>query len=472
MPTVAYIGAQQVLALISICNRDYVIQGWHGALLTMAIVLAAIFFNTTAVGKLPVLEGLAVVLHVFGFFAFIVILWVMGSRADAKETFTVFKDDNNWGSVGLATLIAMVAPATTYLGGDSAVHLSEELKDASYVLPRAMASAAVINYVLGFVTTVTLMFNLGSVKDDLADPSAQPWVAIIYRITGSKPATIVLIIIMIVMYFFCAVNQVTTSSRQVFAFARDKGLPFHRFLSKVRPGSGVPANAVYVTLVFTCLLALVQIGSIVAFNIVLTISSTGLFTSYICCIACVLRKRIVGEQFPASKFSLGKFGFFINIFAICFLCLAYVFLFFPSVPNPDPASMNWGILIYGVAVLFAIGYYFFIARHVYEGPVSKIDGRKPSLCLRHLLTRVPFCLGTLRTLADAARHARLDRYASSTAGTVPKLSWDARCSGNRAYQSIKSSLQHFKLLEPPPRSLVIRRIPERLGVRVPTAGSL
>ena len=104
------------------------------------------------------------------------------------------------------------------------------------------------------------MFNLGDIDKDLSDPSFQPWVAIILRITGSKAATIVLLIVMIVMYFFCAVNQVTTSSRQVFAFARDKGLPFHRFLSKVRPDSGVPANAVYVTLVFTCLLALIQIG--------------------------------------------------------------------------------------------------------------------------------------------------------------------------------------------------------------------
>ena len=199
MPTVAYVGAQQVMALIAVCDPNYVIQGWHGALLTMAFVLAAIFFNTSAIGKLPILEGLAVVLHVCGFFAFIVILWVMGPRADAKRTFTVFKDDNNWGSVGLATLIGMVGPATTYLGGDSAVHLAEELKDASYVLPRAMASAAVVNYVLGFLTTVTLMFNLGSVAEDINDPSGQPWVAIVYRITDSKPATIVLLVVMIIM---------------------------------------------------------------------------------------------------------------------------------------------------------------------------------------------------------------------------------------------------------------------------------
>jgi choline transport protein len=126
-------------------SPDYVIKGWHGALLTIAYVSSAILFNTSAIGKMPILEGLAVVLHIFGFFAFLVVFWVMGPRAPAEKTFTTFADDNNWGSLGLATLIGMVGPSTTYLGSDSAVHLSEELKDASYVLPRAMFSAAIIN---------------------------------------------------------------------------------------------------------------------------------------------------------------------------------------------------------------------------------------------------------------------------------------------------------------------------------------
>ena len=237
----------------------------------------------------------------------------------------------------------MVGPSSTYVGGDSAVHLSEELKDASYILPRAMISAAVITYVLGFVTTVTLMFNLGSITEDLADPSGQPWVAIIYRITGSKGATIVLLLVMIVMFFFCAVNQVTTSSRQVFALARDKGLPCHEFLARVRPKSGVPVNSVYDTLVFTCLIALIQVGSTVAFNIVLSVSGTGLFTSYITCIACVLIRRLRGEPLPASKLKLGTWGNVVNVLALCFLTLAFVFLFFPAVPHPDAATMNWAV---------------------------------------------------------------------------------------------------------------------------------
>jgi hypothetical protein len=66
---------------------------------------------------------------------------------------------------------------------------------------------------------------------------------------------------------------------------------------------------------------------------------------------------IKGEVFPASEFHLGNWGYFIDAFAIGFLALAFVFLFFPAVPNPLPMDMNWGILTYGVAVLFASGHY-------------------------------------------------------------------------------------------------------------------
>ncbi len=58
----------------------------------MAIVVAAIFFNTATIGKLPILEGLAVVLHVFGFFAFIVIIvsaTTFQLRRTAKQTLAV-----------------------------------------------------------------------------------------------------------------------------------------------------------------------------------------------------------------------------------------------------------------------------------------------------------------------------------------------------------------------------------------------
>ena len=79
-----------------------------------------------------------------------------------------------------------------------------------------------------------------------------------------------------------------------------------------------------------------------------------------------------GEEFPASKFSLGVWGYFVNVSAMCFLALAFVFLFFPATPRPAPVDMNWGVLIYGCFVLFALGYYFLKGRYEYEGPVHYV----------------------------------------------------------------------------------------------------
>lgn len=53
--------------------------------------------------------------------------------------------------VGLACLVGMLTPTTAFLGADAAVHMAEELKNASKTLPRAMIWTSVVNGGMGFV---------------------------------------------------------------------------------------------------------------------------------------------------------------------------------------------------------------------------------------------------------------------------------------------------------------------------------
>ena len=233
MATTGLIAGQQFEALIVLADPTFVIKGWHGFLFTIAVTVFAIVCNTILIRKLPLLEGMFLILHVAGFFAFLVVLWVMAPRSPAKEVFTAFEDKNNWGSKGLATLVGILGPVITLIGSDSACHLSEELKDASWSLPRSMVATAVCNYILGFIMTITLVFTIGDVDTVLATPTLQPYVAVLQNATQSLAATATLTTVMAVMLVFCAVNLVTTSSRQLYAFARDGGLPFSAFLSRV-----------------------------------------------------------------------------------------------------------------------------------------------------------------------------------------------------------------------------------------------
>lgn len=83
----------------------------------------------------------------------------------------------------------------------------------------------------------------------------------------------------------------------MFAFARDDGLPFSKWLGtvsdhsdcyvhsllirwsslKVNPHFHVPANAIVATAIFVCIVSLINIGSTVAFNAVLSLASNAVY---------------------------------------------------------------------------------------------------------------------------------------------------------------------------------------------------
>lgn len=216
-------------------NPSYVIKGWHGTLMAISIIVLSIVWNTLLIKKLPLMEGVALVLHVFGFFAFIVVLWVMGPRSDVKDTFTKFEDPSGWGNRGLAILVGLLGPILTIGGSDLAVHLAEEVKDAAYTSPRAMVATSLVNYVLGFTMTVTIFCTLGSDLDSILNtPLGQPWIQILMNATGSKVATNIMTVAVCIMLLFCCINQLTAASRQLWSFARDDGLPCSGWLAHVR----------------------------------------------------------------------------------------------------------------------------------------------------------------------------------------------------------------------------------------------
>lgn len=79
-----------------------------------------------------------------------------------------------------------------------------------------------------------------------------------------------------------AVSNVATASRQMFAFARDRGLPAADFLSHVRPGWDIPLNSILISLCITALLSLINLGSTVAFNAIISIGVVSLLSSCKC----------------------------------------------------------------------------------------------------------------------------------------------------------------------------------------------
>ena len=114
------------------------------------------------------------------------------------------------------------------------VRAAEEIKDASRVLPLGMMWTLVLNGLTGFIMIITFAFCAGDLTSISTSASGFPFIQVFYNSTGSPAGTIVMTCLLALMALCSTISNVATASRQMFAFARDHGLPFAHFLSDVR----------------------------------------------------------------------------------------------------------------------------------------------------------------------------------------------------------------------------------------------
>jgi choline transport protein len=203
-------------------------------------------------------------------------------------------------------------------------------------------------------------------------PRCTPKQSVTNNLTGNVGAS-VLSALVIVMAMFCNLSITATASRQLFAFARDQGVPFASWFANVRPGWDVPVNSIIVSFVVSCLLSIINIGSTIALNNITSLSLCAIISSYLVSIGLVFWRRITNRPLLPAPFTLSKpIGLVLNAVSLAFLMIAFVFSFFPGTNNPNAEQMNWAILIYGAVMVFALMHYFISARHVYDGPVEYV----------------------------------------------------------------------------------------------------
>ncbi|KAL9527814.1 putative amino acid/polyamine transporter [Sphaerulina musiva] len=365
--------ATQVQGLIILNDSTYVPQRWHGVLLTIAAASVAVLFNTVFARKLPLLEGLMLIILICGFFAILIPLWVFAPRQSNSAVWTDFTQTAEWPSMGVATLVALTGPIYALIGPDSAVHMSEEVRDASLTIPLAMISTLVLNGLTGLVMAITFVYCIGPIDAALLPQYNFAFIGTFYNATQSRAGATVMTCIITTLTLCSAIGNLATGSRQIFAFARDQGLPFAKVLSYVQPGWDIPLNAVVFCFVSTALLSLINLGSIVAFNAILSLGVVALLTSYLTSMGCILIKRVRGEELLPRRFDLGvPLGWFTNVVGLIYIMLAYIFAFFPLYNNPMLETMNWASCVYGGVGVVATVYYIFYARHVYVPPVSRL----------------------------------------------------------------------------------------------------
>lgn len=248
--------------------------------------------------------------------------------------------------------------------------MSEEVRNAGRYVPAAIFWSYVVNGTMAIIFLVTYLFAIDSVDNALNDPSGYPFIYV-FREAVSTPGVNALTILVLVIVIAGNISFNTSTARQTFAFARDNGLPFSKWISHVK--NEIPVNSIILTCIITMLLSLINIGSSVAFNAIISLQIVALMMTYSCSIACVLYRRIFYPKLlPHARWSLGRWGIFVNIIGLAFT----TFMFFWSLwPNSIPVTahnFNWSVVIFVAIFLLCVVMYIVEAKKVYVGPVTTV----------------------------------------------------------------------------------------------------
>lgn len=91
----------------------------------------------------------------------------------------------------------------------------------------------ILNGLTCFIIVLTFCFGISNIEAAVNNPTGQPYIQALFSATESRAGGTVMAVILIVMTLWSTIGNVAIASRQMFACAHDRGLPFASFLSHV-----------------------------------------------------------------------------------------------------------------------------------------------------------------------------------------------------------------------------------------------
>ncbi|KAI0440433.1 amino acid permease-domain-containing protein [Xylaria telfairii] len=370
----AFAAGLQIQSLIIVNDDNYVPTRWQALLFYWAILAFAGALNIWGTKLIPQVNLVSGIIHIAAFVGIIVTLGVLASKNTSSFVFTEVVNTSGWDSDAVSWLVGLQSAVYPFLGYDAACHLSEELPHASLNVPRAMIGSVVLNGLMGFAYCIVLLYSAGSLESLLGTPTGFPYMQIYLDATHSRAGTTVMALTLVIIAITATIAGVTSTSRTLWAFARDKATPFGSYLSFVNAATQIPINAVVLVMALQALLGLIYLGNSTAFNAILSIAIIGLYLSYGLPIVYML---VYGRFKKLTNPDFGPFrlhpllGILANVISIVWITVAVIFSTFPTKIPATPENMNYSTVVLAGWMAFGMTYYFWAGRHKFQVPITE-----------------------------------------------------------------------------------------------------
>jgi amino acid transporter len=345
--------------------------------ITFTVIAALqLTLNLLNVNLLAKLNTLSAWWHMGGVVLIVVILVVVPTDHQSVEfvfTETInnsgFSDSAFWFVFGLGLLMSQY----TVTGYDASAHMSEETRSASRATAWGMVMSVIVSVIFGFVLLVAVTFAVPDVQG-VIDAGGNAVVYIWAEATNEAWAEFMLIIVVIAQ-LFCGTASMTSASRMMFAFARDRAVPGSRLWRRVARNR-VPVNAVIAIAVSAWALMIPTLANgVVGYAVGTSIAVIGLYIAF--GLPIILRIR-AGKRFEAGAWSLGGHYRWISTIAVLWIIAVCILFLLPISPSGVPGaedfaweSVNYAPITVGGALILFGGWYLVSARRWFTGPVRE-----------------------------------------------------------------------------------------------------
>ncbi|CUM65853.1 uncharacterized protein PRCAT00003502001 [Priceomyces carsonii] len=365
--------ASAVLATASIgSNNSFEITNAMIFAVTVLTIITHIIGSCIASGFIARLQSFAIFANMTLILIFIISLPAgTDNRNDAEFIFGNLDNMTTWPIGWVFFLNGWMGSVWSIGAFDSCVHMSEEAKDSARSVPIGIIGSISACWILGFVIMIVIAACINPdissvVESDLGLPMAQ----LIYDCLGKKWAIAIMSIIIFCQWLI-GVSILTAASRQIWAFSRDNGLIFSKYIKVVSKSISVPIRAVIFGGILSIIMStLVLIGSVAA-N---ALFSLFIAANYIAWGTPFFLRMVNGKgKFHPGPFYLGKIlSPIVNWTAILFICFIVVMVMFPANKEVDKETMNYTVVITCATWILSAAYYYIYARKVYFGPRKTI----------------------------------------------------------------------------------------------------
>ncbi|MXM67880.1 amino acid permease [Streptomyces sp. HUCO-GS316] len=359
-----YAAATFVQAFITLQWPSYEPTAHRTVLITALIIVLQGLANTYTVHLVAVLNRISVWWLLTGLVIIVSTLIVMPDQHRSASFVTHFVNNTGFTSGLYGGLLGLLFTSWTFTGFDGSFHMSEETVRATVNAPRGITRAIGYSAITGLILVLALVLSIHD-YDRVAGASAPP-VQILIDGLGLGTAKALLLIVIGAM-LFCGLANLTSNTRQIFAFSRDGAMPGSRWWHSVSPRTRTPVKAVWLAVV--CSLALVLPGwwSHTAFTAIVSVNVVGLFLAY--AVPIFLRLRL-GDEFQPGPWHLGRWGRPVGAVAVTWILLSSVLFMLPQASPITADSFNYAPIALGVVLLVATVWWFATARRRFRGPVS------------------------------------------------------------------------------------------------------